>query len=677
MDAGRIAIDGLRIPVHSLNTIVVGSGAAALNAAVSLHDRGRRDIAVVTEDFEGGTSFNAGSDKQTYYKLSLAGGTADSPRAMAEDLFRGGCMHGDIALCEAQGSAPAFFHLTGLGVPFPHDRWGGYAGYKTDHDPRQRATSAGPLTSRMMVQALAADLRRKRVRIFDGHSVVGLLTADEGGAKRVIGALALDREQSRGRRPAFVLFNAVNVVLGTGGPAGIYAASVYPGSQTGSHGLAFDIGADGQNLTESQFGIASLAFRWNLSGTYQQVIPRYISTDRNGGDEREFLNEHFPDMGRLATAIFLKGYQWPFDPRKIADHGSSLIDLLVYRETVVNKRRVYLDFRRNPGGGGPFGEFSLDLLDSEARAYLEKSGALRPTPIERLRKMNPPAIEIFRSHGLDLAAGPLEIAVCAQHNNGGLKGGIWWESNIAHLFPVGEVNGTHGVYRPGGSALNSGQVGSLRAAQYIAARYGGKPPAEREFLAAAEARIREKIRLARQMLAEDGAGAGTGGKVRREFQERMSRHGAHIRDPKTIGREAAKAWAQLARLKKTIRVKSAADLAEGFKTLDLCLTQAVYLEAIKEYLARGGASRGSYLVLDPGGAAPCPGLGDEWSFALAGPESFVNKKIMEIGLDKKGKIRTAWADIRPIPADEAWFETVWDDFRNDRIVRSSTGDRHA
>ena len=67
---------------------------------------------------------------------------------------------------------------------------------------------------------------------------------------------------------------------------------------------------------------------------------------------------------------------------------------------------------------------------------------------------------------------PLEIAVCAQHNNGGLAGNIWWEStNIKHLFPVGEVNGSHGVNRPGGSALNSGQVGGFRAAEFIANRY--------------------------------------------------------------------------------------------------------------------------------------------------------------------------------------------------------------
>lgn len=32
--------------------------------------------------------------------------------------------------------------------------------------------------------------------------------------------------------------------------------------------------------------------------------------------------------------LFLKGYQWPFDSKKMM-HGSSVIDLLVYRERVL------------------------------------------------------------------------------------------------------------------------------------------------------------------------------------------------------------------------------------------------------------------------------------------------------------------------------------------------------
>ena len=427
MKESRVMTSGMKIPLFSLNTLIIGSGAAALNAAVRLHERGQRDIAIATEEFGGGTSNNAGSDKQTYYKLSFAGDRPDSPREMARDLFNGGCMHGDIALCEAQGSAEAFFHLVGLGVPFPHDRFGAYVGYKTDHDPRQRATSAGPFTSRFMFERLAEVVKSARIKIFDAHQIIALLTESSGNEKKVIGALALDRRRGR-RRPAFVVFNAVNIILGTGGPAGIYQASVYPESQTGSHGLAFEAGAIGHNLTESQYGLASLKFRWNVSGTYQQVIPRYVSTDQAGRDEREFLNDYFPDMGTLATAIFLKGYQWPFDPRRVAGHGSSLIDLLVHHETMIKGRRVFLDYRRNPAGADALQRFSFDRLKPEAFAYLEKSGALLPTPIDRLKKMNPPAIAVYQDHGIDLARESLEIAVCAQHNNGGLKGNIWWES---------------------------------------------------------------------------------------------------------------------------------------------------------------------------------------------------------------------------------------------------------
>jgi succinate dehydrogenase/fumarate reductase flavoprotein subunit len=71
--------------------------------------------------------------------------------------------------------------------------------------------------------------------------------------------------------------------------------------------------------------------------------------------------------------------------------------------------------------------------------------------------MNKPAYELYREHGIDLETNPVEIGICVQHNNGGLKGNIWWESDLKHLFPVGEVNGSHGVYRPGGLALNPGQ----------------------------------------------------------------------------------------------------------------------------------------------------------------------------------------------------------------------------
>ena len=77
-----------------------------------------------------------------------------------------------------------------------------------------------------------------------------------------------------------------DVVMATGGPGEMYRISVYPAGQIGSHGLALEAGAVANNLTESQFGLASTKFRWNLSGTYQQVVPCYFSTSSRGGDRR-------------------------------------------------------------------------------------------------------------------------------------------------------------------------------------------------------------------------------------------------------------------------------------------------------------------------------------------------------------------------------------------------------
>ncbi len=673
MNPSRVSIAGRRLAVHRVDTLVVGAGAAGLNAAVRLHDLGRTGVVIATERRDGGTSFGAGSDKQTYYKLSVAGGEPDSPLAMAEDLFAGGSMHGDIALAEAQGSTEAFFHLVRAGVPFPFDRYGGFVGYKTDHDPRRRATSAGPLTSRFMVEALGREVRRRRIPVHDRLQLVSLLTAGRGGSRRAIGAVMIDLRETSGRSPrpgdALVLFAASNIILATGGPGAMYARSVYPEDQFGAHGAALAAGIPAVNLTESQFGLASVAFRWNLSGSYQQAIPRYVSTAPDGRDEREFLAEAFPDPARLATAIFLKGYQWPFDVRKAADGGSSLVDLLVHRETADRGRRAFLDYRANPSGLRAEGAAPLGGLSPEAHAYLQKSGALRPTPFERLEALNPPAIRLFRDHGIDLARERLEIAVCAQHNNGGLRANAWWETGLRGVFVVGEACGTHGVYRPGGSALNAGQVGGLRAALFIAANRPASPLPLPDFGDLVEGQVRRDVEAAEAAAGPRRSATIGPTDVIREVRERMTLAAAHVRRPEVVERETAAAWGLVRRLGRDLRVRSPRDLPSAFRARDMALTHAVYLEAIREYIARGGRSRGSALVADPAGSPVSPALGDEWKTSLTPADAFVSRNALEVRLDARGRPAATWVPVRPIPREDPWFETVWAAFRAGRIVR--------
>lgn len=157
----RFSAGGFSARLCRCNTAVVGTGAAGYNAADRLWQLGQRDILIVTENRLAGTSRNTGSDKQTYYKLTLSGPEGDSVREMAETLFSGQCVDGDIALCEAALSAQSFLKLVELGVPFPRNRYGEYIGYKTDHDPRRRATSVGPYTSRQMTECLEQAVQAK------------------------------------------------------------------------------------------------------------------------------------------------------------------------------------------------------------------------------------------------------------------------------------------------------------------------------------------------------------------------------------------------------------------------------------------------------------------------------------------------------------------------------------
>jgi len=132
------------------------------------------------------------------------------------------------------------------------------------------------------------------------------------------------------------------------------------------------------------------------------------------------------------------------------------------------------------------------------------------------------------ANGIDLSSEYLEIAVCAQHNNGGLCRNIWWESNIKHFFPVEEVNGSHGVYRPGGSALNSGQVGSLRAAEFIVARYNDDTISINQQIHIAGNQMEKKIFLG-DRFASNTDTKGSTLNIRRSLSELMRETGAHIR----------------------------------------------------------------------------------------------------------------------------------------------------
>ncbi len=432
------------------DAIIVGSGAAAYSAADWLFKKNISDVAIITENRLSGTSRNTGSDKQTYYKLSLDGNYTDSPYKMATDICKAGCTDGEKMYLQAVNSVRCFLRLCDYGVEFPTDEFGGYPGYKTDHDNTVRATSVGPLTSKVMTQKLEEKvLSSNGTVLFDKRQVVEVITNEN----KAYGVVTLNTDTQ-----CFEIFAAKNVICATGAPACIYENSVYPHSQHGMTGVMIDAGVKLCNFTQWQYGMASVDFRWNVSGSFMQVVPRFVSVDENGA-EREFLRDVFADKSEMFDSVFLKGYQWPFSSERL--NTSSKVDIAVHNE-IRQGRKVYLDYTQNPSG------FDFGLLGDEAKEYLLANNAVAATPIERLALLNPKAIDVYVRQGIDLYNDRLRIAVCAQHNNGGVNTSNSYETDIEGLYAIGEAAGTFGLARPGGTALNDTQVGGLLCANHIA-----------------------------------------------------------------------------------------------------------------------------------------------------------------------------------------------------------------
>ncbi len=630
--------------IFEFEAAVIGTGAAGYNAACRLKQAGKK-VAIVTEGVNCSTSRNTGSDKQTYYKLGLGSDSMDSVRKMAENLFAGGSVDGDNALCEAALSARCFMNLCELGVEFPTNRYGEYVGYKTDHDPYARATSAGPLTSKFMTEALQKNAEQLGVDVLDGMLAIEILK--EGNS--VCGMLCLEIESGE-----MVAVKCPDVVMATGGPAGIYADSVYPECHTGSTALALVAGAKAQNLTEWQYGLASIAPRWNVSGTYMQVLPRFVSVD-DDGNEFEFLADYFEDKYEALSAVFLKGYQWPFDSKKVLS-GSSVIDLLVYRECVLKKRRVYLDFTKNPFG---MDEIEYSALSDEAYDYLYKAEACFGTPIERLLKMNSPAVDLYKNKGLDITKEYLQIALCAQHNNGGIAVDLWWQTSVRGLFAAGECAGTHGIARPGGSALNAGQVGSLRAAQFIAARPNDSIDYDR-FLELANEKASEQEKVLSLVLSNTDTVAD----MILAAQRLMSDSAAAIRNKSELTIALNKVNASLETLNETARVKMPAQLYAYYKLKDILITQQAVLSAMIDYADTVGDTRGSSLCFDENGQLR---EGLEEIFRFTEEKSDTRTKIQQVYL-AHGEFKAEWREVRPLPEGDDFFENIWRGYRENKNV---------
>ncbi len=569
-------------------------------------------------------------------------------------------MNFSTAYVEAVGSIGAIGGLQFIGLPLPHDDRGAILRYQTDHDEAGRATSCGPRTSRLMVKVLFEEALTLGLRILPDCGGIRIVKETVDGEERVCGMIALHRKEERNAY-GLIFIQCEHLVVSTGGPGELYRDSVYPHHCHGGLGIALEAGLELCNVTESQFGIGTprTKFPWNLSGTYVQVMPRVYSEDKDG-NEIHFLARYYRTTREMVSNTFRKGYQWPFHSARMLDFGSSLFDLAVYRETKAG-RKVYLDFLRNPDPVNEGEAFSLDDLDPDVRAYLENNDALCDLPIDRLRRMNPLAIELYRMHGTDLCKEPLECAVNNQHMNGGILIDDWGKTSLEGCYAIGEAAGSHGVTRPGGAALNSGQVFGKRVAVAIKRARLQLAASDPDPSSVADA-IRECLDAADAFIAcREGK---TTGEIKSEIQARMSDSAGIICTRDDVKSALADAGALRRDVAANgIKVSAPSMVVNAFRWRQMAWVSEAVLAALDQYIDNGGGSRGARAICS-GDGTQCPeALGEDLSrFRFVEEQPADRNEKLVVRREGDGiVIRSQPVDLTP-EVEREFFEKGWGPF---------------
>ena len=236
--------------------------------------------------------------------------------------------------------------------------------------------------------------------------------------------------------------------------------------------------------------------------------------------------------------------------------------------------------------------------------------------------------------------------------------------------------GTHGVKRPGGSALNAGQVGGLRAAQYIVNVYSHSPETGPDY-SSNQVEIEQQLTqfIARLNSYKSSVGL-VPDDVIEQIQTRMTTSAAHFRELSDAG-SALKDAVQLYKniQKQGFKILKPYDIIKAIQAEHLALASVAFLKAIVELLKQDSGSRGSHLVVCEDGVQIHPDIinnktGRTLRFKLENKE--LRDSVLQVEYDQSAAelfcCRTI--PVRPMPRERKAFEPAWQDYREGKIYSS-------
>jgi hypothetical protein len=194
-------------------------------------------------------------------------------------------------------------------------------------------------------------------------------------------------------------------------------------------------------------------------------------------------------------------------------------------------------------------------------------------------------------------------------------------------------------------------VGSFRAARRIAIGYASESNAGMKLQKVFEQQLDRDLSLAMKWLQKQSH------KPARDFlssiRKRMSSAAGISRELTSVSEAHAEAHKLNSNIGDMLGAGNVKELAESYQVMDHALTHYIYLAAIKQYIEKGGRSRGSFLVKNAGGENE-----------LCEYDRDVEKMILEMSLEG-GVPVSKLIKVRDIPDQDLWYEKVWKEYLKD------------
>jgi len=402
--------------IHTVDVLIIGSGAAGMTTALQLSKNGNHNIALLCKDIV--------SEGSTYY---AQGGVAavldeyDSIESHINDTLDAGAglCHEDVVRFTVERSDAMIKWLISLGVEFDTE-------VQADGTEEFHLTKEGGHSHRRVIHAadatgreIASKLEQKlasygNIQVFEQYVAVDLITKDRIGQKgnACIGAYALNLKSQH-----VELFRAKHIVLATGGASKVYLYTSNPDTASGDGiAMAWRAGCRVANMEFNQFHPTCLYHPEARSFLISEAL-RGEGAKLTLPDGSEFMHKFHPD-GELA-------------PRDV-----------VARAIDHEMKRLGCDC------------IYLDISHKEPAFVKEHF----PTIYARCLKL-----------GIDITKEAIPIVPAAHYTCGGIMTDLSGLTDIPNLYAIGESSftGLHGANRMASNSLLECMVFGFAAAKHI------------------------------------------------------------------------------------------------------------------------------------------------------------------------------------------------------------------